>query len=214
MKLSLAAKNGVNIINVAGPVDIKHFQILKAGITKIFRDGKNKILLNFQFAEKIEHEVIREIAILDITARELSGRIALTCDNPELKQSIASFSTPPVIPIFATDDLALDFFQKSAQEKEVEPADLDSLKKSLEMKEKEIEALKQQVQTLDPKELTKMRSDNQELLTKNKSLETMLKDMVITRRAPPDEASYLDKIAVLERSIEDLTAKAQAAPKK
>lgn len=217
MKLSLAAKNGVNILNVAGAVDIKNFQILKAGITKLLKDGKNKILLNFQGAEKIEADVIREVAILDILARELSGRIAISCDNPELKQEIVNFSKPPVIPIFATDDLAVEFFNKAEANKEqpeVTADEINAIKATLEKKEKEILALQEHIKTLDPAEMQKLRVEKQELVTMNNDLEQRLKDMVITRRSPPDEASYMEKIAQLEQAVKDLTSKAQAAAPK
>jgi len=214
MKLSLAAKNGISILNIAGPIDIQNFKILKAGITKIFKDGKNNILLNLHAVERIESDVLREITILDITARELSGRIAISCDNPETKQSIINFSKPPVIPIFANDDQALDFFAKLNQDNEVEPGDAEALKKALDAKEKEVEALKEQIKILDPAVVQQLRVDNQTIIALNKDLEQRLKDMVIIRRSPPDEASYMDKIAILEKTLEDLTAKLEAAQKK
>ena len=54
MKLELSAQDGVSILTVTGPIDQHKFKVLKAGIVKLFKDGKNKIVLNFNNVEKME----------------------------------------------------------------------------------------------------------------------------------------------------------------
>jgi anti-anti-sigma regulatory factor len=215
MKLQLAAKNGVTILSVTGSLDTKSFTILKAGIAKLFRDGKNKIILNLSSSEKLDNDVIRDLAILDINAKELSGSIALSGVGPELKQGIANFSKPPVIAIFANDEQALEYFQKLSLDAEEPEEDAGLLKKQLAAKEKEVEALKAQVKLLDPAQLQAARAKETELAAKNKELENQMRTLLLERRLPPDVEAVEAKISVLEGTIKDLTKKMQVqAPAK
>ena len=218
MNLNLAQKDGVNILTVTGGVDLRNIQILKAGITKLFKDGKNRIILELKGSGKLESEVIREIAVLDLFAKELAGSIAFVVDDAELRQTLIGFAKPPVMSIFADMPKALEYFAKgaaAAAAPEVEELDPEAMKGALAAREKEIEALRNQVKILDPKEITKLRAENVELQTKLRELEEQVKHLLLERRIPPEADAYKAKIDSMKAAIEELTAKvAAAAPKK
>ncbi len=217
MNLNLTQKDGVNVLTVTGGVDLRNIQILKAGITKLYKDGKNKIILELKGSGKLESEVIREIAVLDLFAKELAGSIAIVVDDAELKQGLISFAKPPVMSIFSEMPKAMEYFAKGAAAAAPEPEELDpeAMKGALAAKEKEIEALRNQVKVLDPKETTKLRAENVELQTKLRELEEQLKNLLLERRVPPEADAYKAKIDSMKSTIEELTAKvAAAAPKK
>src|SRR5262245_15056237 len=97
MKLSLSEQSGVWILTGVGDISEHDIQVLKAGLTKLFNSGKNRIVVDLPEADRIPPEMLREIARLDITARELSGRIVLAGINSRLREQIESFSKPPVV---------------------------------------------------------------------------------------------------------------------
>lgn len=210
MKVSLGLKEGVSILAVEGAVDMHNFVVLKAGVTKIFRDGKNRIALDFTKAEKIDTEVIREIAILDILARELAGRIALVVNGAELKQQIVSFSRPPVVPIFDSEAQMLEYFSKAGKEDAEDPAKsavvgkVDA-SKELKEKDKEIEALKAQLAQLDKGEVQKQKQEAAAANSQYKTLLVQLKELMLERRKPVVESIAIDQIAALKGEIADLT---------
>lgn len=213
MKVALSLQDGVNVLRVDGPVDIRNLSVLKAGITKLFRDGKNQILLQLEGTGKIESDVIRELAVLDLFARELSGRLAVLCVDEELKKSIASFAKPPVVSIFSDLPSALAHFKDAASAAE-EDEDPKELKSKLAARDKEIEALKGQIKLLDPGEVQKLRAVNVELQGHIKELEEKIARMLKERRVPADADAYMAKLAEFEAAIKDLTGKIPVAAKK
>ena len=58
--------------------------VLKAGLTKLLQNGKNRIIVHLFDCESLSSDVIRELAILDVFARELSGKIVLVSNVPTL----------------------------------------------------------------------------------------------------------------------------------
>jgi anti-anti-sigma regulatory factor len=205
MKLALRQEDSVSILEVAGSVDAKNFAILKAGITKLLRDGKNRIVLSFKDATELESEVIRELAIIDVNARELAGKIILTSNNPELKESVKLFAKPPVVPIFATLEIALDYFKKSQPTVEDEE-EVSALKNQLQEKEKLVASLEARIKLQDPKELQDLRGTNAELTAKVKLLEEQVNVLTKEKRKPMDEEGFVEKILALEDTVKRLSA--------
>jgi anti-anti-sigma regulatory factor len=214
MKLGLELKEGISILSVTGPVDLHSFAIVKAGITKIFRDGKNRIALNLSGAESLDTEVIREIAILDILARELAGRIALVVASSEIKQNIVSFSRPPVVPIFDSIAQALDFFRKAGKEDIEEPVEnTKELNRILKLKEQEIEALQAQLKQNDRSELQTARAEAAQASAQYKQLLLQVKELILERRKPLEESAALDKALALEGEVKELTERVRGLTK-
>ena len=208
MKLELSAQDGVSILTVTGPIDKHKFKVLKAGIVKLFKDGKNKIVLNFNNVEKMESEVIREIAILDITAKELAGKIALSGVTAELKSSIENFAKPPIIPHFAKKEEAIEFIAKAEPEEELLPGEMQKL---LQQKDKEIKSLESQLKLRDPTELKALREENAKVKLRISELEQQLNTMIKQQRLPPDAGAVAEKIRVLEENVKTMTKKLKKA---
>lgn len=211
MKLALRQEDGVSILEVSGPVDLQSFQVLKAGISKLLRDGKNKIVLKIVDAEQIPSEVMRELAIVDMFARELSGKIVLASPNEQLKASVRSFAKPPVIPILSTVELCLEYFRNLAADEEEGGESVEELKKAVEAKDKQITALEGRIKQMDPKEIQGLRADKAELQSKVSLLETQVGELLKGQRDPGDVAGFLEKITFLEESVKKLSAGAAAA---
>lgn len=205
MKLSLGQQDGVAILEVKGAVDIHNFQVLKAGLSKLLRDGRNRIILNLEECENLDNDVLREIAILDVFARELSGHIVISSSNEAVKQAVLNFSKPPVIPFLATIQLAVEYFQKQKPDTEESLEDAAILKNKLEAKEKEVEALLAKVKTLDPGELQKVRAMSVEAQSRADMLQTQLDALLLERRKPVDAAGFLAKIEALEETVKKLS---------
>lgn len=219
MKLSLDSQDGVQILRVTESVDSHNFQVLKAGVTKILRDGKNRIILSLENVSGLESDVLREIAILDLLAKELSGTVVIAATSAELKQQIQNFSKPPVINMFPSEQLALEFFRKKPTVADLGAATAteelpEQLKELVAKKDQEIEALKAKLKALDPKELQRLRGENVELKGRMKEMETTMQAWLEERRMPVAEEAYTQKILSLEETVKSLNAQMKAAEKK
>jgi anti-anti-sigma factor len=207
MKVSLRHEDSIAILEVAGEVDAHSFQVLKAGLTKLLRDGKNRIILSLKDANELESDVLRELAIIDVFARELSGKIVLSAENEDLREGVKIFAKPPVIPILSSVALALDYFKKSEPQSE-EEADPDALKAAVQVKDREIEALKARLAQLDPKETNELRALNASLKSKVSQLEGQVEDLMKEKRTCTDAEGFLEKINALEDSLKRMQGKA------
>ncbi len=110
MKLHLETNRDVNILTASGEINAERFAILKAGIKKLFRDGKNKIILELPESKNFPVEILRVMAQLNLMAAELAGQIILSGISPETKSKIDSFSMPPAVRCTVTRDEALKIF--------------------------------------------------------------------------------------------------------
>lgn len=207
MKISLRQEDSIAILEASGDVDAHGFQVLKAGLTKLLRDGKNRIVLSLKDASELESDVLRELAILDVFARELSGKIVLAAESQELREGVKIFAKPPVIPILSSVAIALDYFKKS-EPKEEEEADPEALKVAVEAKDREIDALKARLAQLDPKETNELRALNAALKSKVSLLEAQVEDLMREKRTPVDAEGFLEKITALEESLKRMQGKA------
>lgn len=208
MKVSLRHEDSIAILEVTGEVDAHNFQVLKAGLTKLLRAGKNRIILSLQDANELESDVLRELAIIDVFARELSGKIVLAAESEELREGVKIFAKPPVIPIVSSIPIALDYFKKSEPKEEAEEADPEALKASLQAKDREIEALNARLAQLDPKETNELRAQNAALRSKVSQLEGQVEDLMKEKRVPADAEGFLEKISALEDSLKRMQGKA------
>jgi anti-anti-sigma factor len=206
MKISLGQQDGIAVLEVKGAIDIRNLQVLKAGLSKLLRDGRNRIILNLEDSDTLDSDVIREIAILNVFARELAGQILITSTNETLKENILNFSKPPVVPFLPTIALAVEYFQKQKPETEDSPEDAAELRKKLELKEKEVEALLAKIKMLDPSELQRARSATVEAQARADLLKAQLEKLLLERRAPVDASGFIAKIDALEETVKKLSA--------
>jgi anti-anti-sigma regulatory factor len=204
MKLTLRQDESVAILEVAGAIDSHNFLVLKAGVTKLLKDGKNRIVLSLLDATELQGDVIRELAIIDVFARELSGKIIIASTSKELKENVKQFSQPPIIPILSSLEQALDFFRR-AQSAAEDEEDVASVRKRLEAKTLEAESLAARLKQLDPKEVSDLRASNAELKGQLQLLQEQVDQLLREKRIPGDVEGFLEKIDALEATVKRLS---------
>ncbi len=219
MQLKLESMRDISILVVQGEMTPENFAILKAGIKKLFRDGKNKIVLEFPESGSFTPTVLREIAILNLTAAELSGSIALAQIAPLTRAKIEAFSKPPVVSCFSTREEALESFypKEEPDEKPVGPAvgstpppapmavDTNALDEEAAMQ------YRQQLKERESGELGELRKRLVQLENENVELKSQISQMIVTRREPPDVEAWREKVTILERQVSEAIKTAQEA---
>lgn len=182
MKLSLASTKGVEILSVSGSIIDHGAKVLRAGLTKILKTGKNRIVLELPSSQDLSSDAIRDIAAFDVLARELSGRIVLAGVSPALRTKIEAFAKPPVILCFDTSESAVDFFTAPPRPETPATAEIKGLKA----------------------EEDAMRKRILELERENKALKEQVVVTTIARRPPAHEADYTRRIDSLESKLEKM----------
>ena len=200
MKLQLSEHKGVHVLSIDGPIGGHNSMVLKAGITKLFKDGKNRLVLELKHTPELSDATIRELGVMNQFARELAGEIVLVIESDDLRSKIANFGAPTPVKCFATKLDGVDSFKNSGLK-------LDLLSpKTLEERDNEIKQLKEQLRAKEGGELAQLRSENSRLKDEAAVLEDRLEKMIIQRRPPADEKGYLEKGRILEAEIENLLA--------
>ena len=213
MKLQLEQLEGVVFLAITGTVEARDVQVLKAGLTKILRDGKNRIVVCFEELEKLDSEVVREISVIDLTARELAGQIAIVSSVKSVGEAIKNFAKPATLPFFETKEKALDFFQKKKPDEEDASETTAALKNQLAAKDKEISSLKDQLKMLNPAEVKKLRVEKIELASKVSILMEQLEDLMLKRKMPTDIEGFVGTIEALEDTVKQLTDRVEKVTK-
>lgn len=198
MKLELRQKGDVQILRVLSPDSIHDLKVLKAGIIHLFKKGKNKIILELTQAKSLQPDALRELAILNLTARELAGEILLSGVDPETRQKIEHFSKPPAVLCFANTEAAIAQF-RGLQTESSEPDPLET----------------PVVPPIDREELQKrelgdvgaLRKEIERLKVENRKVIEQLTFWVVQSREVPDSAAYKARIAALESELEELLSK-------
>lgn len=215
MKVSLRQEEGCSVLDVDGNIDDHNFAVLKAGLTKLLQNGKNRIILNIQGANEVPGDVIRELAILDVFARELSGKIVIASENPDIKSKINTFAKPAVVSLVPSVGAAVKLLNGAEPVQEEEGAEnLAEVVAQLEARNKQVVALEAQLKLADTSELQKIRAENAVLKDKLMLLEKQMGELAIKRTDPADEQGFEEKIAALEESLKRLsTEKVEGAKK-
>ncbi len=202
MKLALRSERGVEILIGSESISSNDVRVLKAGISKIFRAGKNRIVLDLPESDSIPFDVLRELTELDLLARELSGRLVLSGLKSTARAQVSSFANPPPIECFASVEEAIQHFIKPGPGKAaggVEPAGAAPTTSVT-------PESKQQHRSAELGELGTLRREVAQLKDENEVLRKHLQFLLIERRRPKDEDSYRRTIENLQEQIEALIA--------
>ncbi|MBC7691945.1 MAG: hypothetical protein H7222_09255 [Methylotenera sp.] len=215
MKLELNREKDVTILCASGPISPENLKVLRAGINKLFLDGKNKIILELAEASTISSEVLRELAVLNLLASELSGKIVLAGVDPVTRSKIENFSKPPVVISYATRADAVASFAPPppAELKVPSPAAQATPATPTPAPGKTSDAVspeKAQIRQREITDLGALRKQIAQLEAENKTLKHNMLAMVMERRTPPDADSYDTKIKALEVQIVELLTATQA----
>lgn len=209
MKLKKLEKEGVQLIQVSEPVTLADSKILHAGIKSLFTNGKNKIVLELVGQQALPAEVLREIAFLDVLARELAGRIVLAGVDPELKTRIEAFAKPPVVKCFATVEEALETFKPKPPKPipaapSPAPAPAPAAAPAGQFKE--------DIRKRELEDVGTFRRRIAELEKENLALRKQLVAAMAQRRVPQDAATFQEKIRSLEAQLQQCFTELQSKP--
>lgn len=205
MKVSLRQEGHISVLDIEGEIDIHNFSVLKAGLTKLLGNGKNRIVLHIAKGDNLATEVIRELAILDVYARELSGKLVIASDDTALQQKVTSFAKPPVVAILPSVAKAVAYLQDlDALEGDEAGESSEELQARVEAQTLEIAALKAQVGLASGGETQKLRVENAALQDKVKLLEQQVGELAGKRTQPPVAEAFMEKIAALEATVKRL----------
>ncbi len=207
MKLALRQEDGCSVLQIQGDIDIHNFAVLKAGLSKLLQNGKNRIVLHMQHSGDLSAEVIRELAILDVFARELSGKLVIASDSPDLKVKVLGFAKPPIVGILPSVAKAVEYLKDlNAPSNEESGESVPELKAQLFAKTKEVAALEAQLKQVDASEVRNLRGENAELKGKVALLEGQVGELSAKRRQPADAEGFLEKLEAMEETVRKLSA--------
>ena len=216
MKITLSRDRAVDILTAAGAIESRDAEVLKVGISKLIRDGKNQIAIEIAEA-RVPMELIRELVSLDLLAREMSGRVVVVTPQKTLRTEIENFARPATLESFETRAAALEYFEKlnaaplppipaGTSVQPAAPAPAAGAAPAGEQKnaEDEVKVLREQIRERELKEVGELRKTIARLEEENKALLAQLQTLVIERRAPPDEAAYRERVRDLEDKLEKM----------
>ena len=233
MKVELRSESDIQIIRVSGPITTDKFAILKTALTKLFMVGKNKIVLELAGANELSSDILRELALLNLLASELSGRIVLAEVDDATRAKIQAFSKPPIVNCFVKTADAVASFKipdpkPLAPPKPVAaplppPIGAAPAKPTVSTPapaaittpapeepapgSPELLAVRQQFRQREVTELGPLRKQIEALSAENTTIKEQLLAMVMVRRSPPDAAAFDGKIKALEQQLEEFLTK-------
>lgn len=198
MKLKLRIENDIQILSVSELDNPGNIEVLRAGLTKILKAGKNRIVLEIAGASSVPAEILRELGRFRLLANELAGDILLAGMDAATKARIDQFSKPPFIQSFETTEQALRFFKELSAPKGPKPAPATKPTPEPGAAAKEF---KEQIVQREKGELGTLRKEVERLRAENTSLTDLLSARIHGRRNPPDTQAYREKIEFLEKQL-------------
>ncbi len=203
MKLKLTEMRGIQILSVSGGIDDAAFAVLKAGITKIMRSGKNRIVLELAEVSALSDTTAMELATFNKLAKELAGEVVIAAANEALRSQFLGLQFKPTVTAKASVEEALQVFGSPGESPAAGSAEVTALRQ-------ELQALKQKL--LDGEkggEIGKLRREHAEFQKANVLLREQIEQMLIARRTPADEPGFLEKIRGLESQLEEAFGKVE-----
>lgn len=204
MKLKLSEYKGIHILTVTGPVVERDFSVLKAGMTKLFQTGKNRMILELVSASELDDSYIRELGKMNLLAREMAGEVVVVAPEPQLRQKIENFGLPNAVTCKEDKAAAYEIFVAKAASS---AAPTIATPKAMEALNEEIKKLRELLKSKEGGEAQNLKSENAQLKSEKAKLEDQLLQMVIQRRLPADEGSFREKVRMLEEECDRLLAK-------
>ena len=202
-------KAGVRILHIEGAVDSHQFSVIRAGMVKILKDGKNKILVDFESSANVNQDAIRQVTELNASARELSGEIVLVFSDPKMRVLVENFSKPPLVMCFGSVQEGIDHFNRSRTKSAPEPEDHSSqtdeeLLKQNQALKSELEQLRKQLADSAKGEAKSAKDESTRSKGLLEKIEHDLEKLQAGRRLAPDAETYEAKIGQLEGRIHQL----------
>jgi hypothetical protein len=229
MKLKLRAENDIQILTISELNSSKSVDVLRAGVTQLLRNGKNRIVLELTEAKSVPAELLRELGRLKLLANELAGDIVLSGLDPETKQKIDLFAKPPFAISFLSTAQAIKYFKDSAAPEKTKPSaaatpaaapvpvpvpvptPAPSAAPHGTAAGTSAEQFKEEIRQREMGELGQLRKQIEQLKKENQSLTQLLTQKLFALREPQDVAGYKKKIQELETQLASFVS--EPAPK-
>lgn len=189
---------------ISGAMDDRSFDVLTAGIKKLLRDGKNRLILELLDTGKLESRFIREIIGLNFLAQELDGQLVVRTEDAQALFWLMHFTRSKSIHFFQKKEDAIKKFEESGTPNEKEEKPAVELESALQTKDNELLILKKQLQDKEGGEMGQLRKENAQLKEANTKFTEVVEDLMKKRREPSDITTCQEKVKVLETRIEEL----------
>jgi hypothetical protein len=209
VKLSLSQRAGVDILHLDGLATAAELSVLHAGVAKLLRDGRNRIVVELAENSDLSAEILRELARLDLLGRELSGGVLIAgLTDAKIQRKVASFMKPSSLRAFARTEEAIQALTQR-------PSTPNSTDKAATPAEPSADDREKQRQTLLAREggdVGALRKHIAELESVNRALLEQVRGKLIARQAIPNESAYQERIRTLEARLEELLEEASSGP--
>jgi len=224
MKLELKQNKNAYVLQITGQIGDREFLVLRAGIIKLFKDGKNRIVLHFTDTKEMKPDLIRDLVAINITASEMSGQLGMVIQDKAFREKVLTFSNPQnIICVDKVDDAISQIDAKTSGDREdadpgTPPSPLDEeLKKAkaeIEKLKEEVAGLKEKLKSKETGELATLKKDLATLKGENKVLKDKVTILITERKLPTDASAMMEKIKRLEQQVENFVAgqKAEKPP--
>jgi hypothetical protein len=229
VKLKLRAENDIQILTIAELNSSQNVDVLRAGITQIFKNGKNRIILELAEPKLISAELLRELGRLKLLANELAGDIVLSGLDADTKQKVDNFAKPPFAISFLTTTQAVTYF-KELHTKPAKPVAASAVSMSPVVPTAApvtapatapettptagattsgpvpaiVDKFKEEIRQRELGEMGQLRKEVARLKSENQSLMDLLQKKVLERREPLNVAAYQARIQDLEKQLSDI----------
>jgi hypothetical protein len=208
MKIKLVVESGIHILLLTDTVTVKDVEIIGAGLRKLLKNGKNRIILELDGSESLPDEVIRDIGFLDNMARELAGRIVLVSASEVLRKKLEIFSNPPLLLCTPSRKKGIEEFSQAAPLDEgkaaARPVPPQGAPQGAPPQGGPLQGPKEEALAREQGELGKVRRELAVEKGENRILHGQLFALMENRRQMVDSAALIEKIRALELEVEKL----------
>lgn len=203
MNLKLKQVGTVHVLHVQGALATTDSAVLRAGISKLMRTGKDRIVLDLSSSSPLPEEIAKEVVELHRVTTELGGRIAVVVPEPaggKLRAKLNGTGLPIVDSLEAAVRLCETPVATAAEETgALNTRDL------LQERDARIRMLEGQLALQNPEALRLLRQENQSLRRQAAQLELQILSFAKERRLPPDAEAAKSRIESLENSVLELS---------
>jgi hypothetical protein len=208
MKLRLDQIKDISILEASEDISVHEISILKAGIGKLLKSGKNKIILNLTNAKKLSTEMMEVILHFQSIAFELKGELILVGQGDLVHEVIQKKGKGNYLKFFTSKEAAVSSFDgdlkgTAATKDPALEMSLADVKKLVEKAQAENQKLKSS-NSGKGSELKKVLSENALFKRKIRKLEKEL-EVIKKDHKTPANLDFIDaKIKTVETALFDL----------
>lgn len=206
MKLNLESQKNISILSASGTIQKREVTLLFAGIKKLFRDGKHRIVLELPDVTAMDSDDLRELVKLNLLAAELSGEIVLSSIDEKTQLRIAGFSSPPFMKCFKDRSSAIAQFSPKPEELALPVNKVPPISHA-KASDGKPDATREEFRHREITELGPLRKQIERLQKENDALAEQLQSSLFAYREPSSADQWKKKIETLEVELGRLLQK-------